>query len=402
MILVHGLSSSRDVWRGLVDKLKGSHRFHLVQIGGYAGAPAGANADGPVVAPVAEEVARYITEFGLKQPAIIGHSMGGTIALMVAARHPGAVGKVMVVDMVPFMGVMIGGPAATPDSVRPNADQFRQQLLGADQAAYDARQAATIDTMVKTKAALPALVQHGKTSDRSASANAFHELVVTDLRPELSKITAPTTVLYVHTPQYPVSAEMLDAGMNALYANVKGVKLVRIPDAWHFLMIDQPERFATGSDDVPGRVTGRYCGGVAVAGAWAGAAAGGVAGGAGRGRGGGKSSPWWASNRLRGRRTASPKLWCRNGWTLDPRADHERTVARPLEPHGPVGVFDRAEVLHRRWTGDDRTGRGDRSRSTTHRASASAGAGSSAAWSRASRPSSSGGWSRRRTDARTT
>ncbi len=244
VILVHGLSSSRDVWRGLVDKLKGRNRFHLVQIGGYAGAPVGANADGPVAAPVAEEVARYITETGLQKPAIIGHSMGGTIALMVAARHPDVAGKVMVVDMVPFLGVMYGGPGATPDSVRPNADQIRQQLLSADQTAYDTRQAGMLDTMVMTKAALPALVGHGKASNRAASSNAFHELIVTDLRPELSKITAPTTVLYVHTPQYPFSAEVLDLGMKAGYANLKGVKLVRIPDAWHFIMIDQPERFA--------------------------------------------------------------------------------------------------------------------------------------------------------------
>jgi len=243
VILVHGLSSSRDVWRGLVDRMKGRNRFHLVQVGGYAGAPVGANAEGPVAAPVAEEIARYITESGLQRPAIIGHSMGGTIALMVAARHPTAVGRVMVVDMVPFMGPIYGGPTATSESVRPIAEQTRQRMLTAEQAAYDAQQAAVLDTMVATKSALPVVTQHSRTSHRAAAANAMAELIVTDLRDELANITAPTTVLYVHTPTYPITAEQLDFVYRASYAKLKGVKLVRIPDSLHFIMIDQPDRF---------------------------------------------------------------------------------------------------------------------------------------------------------------
>jgi pimeloyl-ACP methyl ester carboxylesterase len=243
VVLVHGLSSSRDVWRSLVDKLKGRNRFHLVQIGGYAGAPVGLNGEGPVAAPVAEEIARYITESALVKPAIIGHSMGGTIALMVAARHPDTVGKVMVVDMIPFMGPIYAGPTATSESVRPVADRIRLAMLTSMKADYEKQQAATLDTMVKTKSALPVLLQHAVTSDRGASGNAMHELIVTDLRPELAKVTAPTTVLYVHTPAYQISAEMLDMAYGASYANLKGVKLVRIPDAWHFIMIDQPDRF---------------------------------------------------------------------------------------------------------------------------------------------------------------
>jgi pimeloyl-ACP methyl ester carboxylesterase len=245
VILVHGLSSSRTVWQSLVEKLKGRYRFHLVQIGGYAGAPVGANGDGPVAAPVAAEIARYIADAKLDRPAVIGHSMGGTIVMMLAARHPDAVGKVMVVDMMPFMGAMFAQPPATPEKVRPVADQILQGSLAATPAEYAKRQADMIDSMVKTKSALPVLVEHARTSDRKASADAFHELIVTDLGPELSKITAPTTVLYAHTPSYPFSAEVLDGFYKAAYANLKGVKLVRIPEAWHFIMIDQPERFTT-------------------------------------------------------------------------------------------------------------------------------------------------------------
>ena len=244
VILIHGLSSSRTVWRGLVDRMKGRYRFHLVQIGGYAGAPVGANAEGPVVAPVAEEVARYISESKLSAPAVIGHSMGGSIGLMVAARHPDLVGKLMVVDMLPYLGVMFVKPPATPQAVAKAAADLSAAMLAAPAEEYAKRQAASIDAMVMTKAALPALVEHGRTSDKGAAVHAFHELIVTDLTPELHNITAPVTVLYVQPPGFPMPAETFDGFYRAAYAAVPKVKLVRIPDAWHFLMIDQPDRFA--------------------------------------------------------------------------------------------------------------------------------------------------------------
>jgi pimeloyl-ACP methyl ester carboxylesterase len=244
VILIHGLSSSRDVWRGLVDRMKGRYRFHLVQIGGYAGAPVGANASGLVAAPVAEEVARYISESKLNRPAVIGHSMGGSIGLMLAARHPDLVGRLMVVDMMPYLGVLFAKPGSPPEVVKKAADDLSAAMLAATPEDYAKRQAASIDSMVQTKTALPALVEHGRTSDKRASVDAFHELIVTDLTPELPRITAPVTILYVHTPAYPITPEMLDVFYKQAYAGVPKVKLVRIPDAWHFLMIDQPDRFA--------------------------------------------------------------------------------------------------------------------------------------------------------------
>ncbi len=100
VILIPGLNSSPRVWREMVRAVPG-HRYHLVQVSGFAGQAKGGNTEGAVAAPVAEEIARYIAASGLKKPAVIGHSMGGTIGLMLAARHPDLPSKLMVVDMFP-------------------------------------------------------------------------------------------------------------------------------------------------------------------------------------------------------------------------------------------------------------------------------------------------------------
>jgi pimeloyl-ACP methyl ester carboxylesterase len=80
-------------------------------------------------------------------------------------------------------------------------------------------------------------------SDNEVAIRAFRELILTDLMPELSKITVPMAVLYVYPKGAPVSETRLDAYYKLAYSRVKGATLKRIPDSAHFIMWDQPERF---------------------------------------------------------------------------------------------------------------------------------------------------------------
>lgn len=242
IILVPGLTSHRDVWAGVAASLEGRFRLHLVQVNGFAGFPAGANADGPVSAPAAEEIARYASEARLVRPAVIGHSMGGTIGLMMAARRPDSVGRLMVVDMFPYLGVMFGPPGATAESVKATADGIREQMKRAAPGSASMMEQ-RINSMVRTESARPALLQQARSSDRNVMADAFHELVITDLRPELARITAPVTVLYVTPPDAPMTPEQIDGFYRTSYAGLANVRLVRVPDSYHFIQIDQPDRF---------------------------------------------------------------------------------------------------------------------------------------------------------------
>ncbi|NJC40513.1 pimeloyl-ACP methyl ester carboxylesterase [Brevundimonas alba] len=244
VILIPGLSSSPEVWDALTDQLKGRYRVHRIHVQGFAGAPAEANAEGPVAAPVAEDIARYIREQHLEKPAVIGHSMGGTIGMMLAARHPDNVGKLMVVDMMPFMGAMFGAPGATAESVAPVADQIYAGMSTGPEDAYRAQSAAAVTGMIATEAARAGPLEDAANSDRRVSASAFRELIVTDLRPELAHITAPTTVLYVKFNDPRMTPEITDGIYRASFSTMPGATLKRIDDSAHFIMLDQPAIFA--------------------------------------------------------------------------------------------------------------------------------------------------------------
>lgn len=247
VILIPGLAGhSEGAWGGVIDTLDDRYRLHLVQVNGFAGVAPGANAEGPVSAPVAEEIARYVAESGLARPAVIGHSMGGTIGMMLSARHPDAVGRLMVVDMMPSMAPFFGPAGETAEGLRGIADQTRARILEAPPGTGFI--AELFDGMTLDAGRQAELMRLARESDRTTVANAFHELIMTDMRPELARITAPVTVLYVQPPNVPLPPEQFDASMADLYAKAKDARLVRIDDSRHFLQWDQPARFVAEID----------------------------------------------------------------------------------------------------------------------------------------------------------
>ncbi|MBC3909677.1 alpha/beta fold hydrolase [Undibacterium umbellatum] len=245
VILVPGLSSSPRVWAEVVKAVPG-YRYHLVQVSGFAGQAVGGNTEGAVAAPVAEEIARYIASIvqpGVQKPLLIGHSMGGSIGMMLAARHPQAVSKLMVVDMLPFLGAMFGPPGTTAQSIKPVADDMLAKMRAATPEARAQRTEAAIKSMINTAAMRAPAVEDGLRSDPDVSARAYHELVTTDLTAELKNIVVPTSVVYVVPNGVPLSSEQMDGFYKMAYANVKEIRLKHIPASAHFIMWDQPDQF---------------------------------------------------------------------------------------------------------------------------------------------------------------
>jgi pimeloyl-ACP methyl ester carboxylesterase len=98
--------------------------------------------------------------------------------------------------------------------------------------------------MINTESLRAGPLEDSPTSDQKVSASAFRELIVTDLRPELAAITAPTTVLYDRFNDPRMTPEITDGIYRASFATLPGATLKRIDDSAHFIMLDQPAVFA--------------------------------------------------------------------------------------------------------------------------------------------------------------
>ena len=152
----------------------------------------------------------------------------------------------MVVDLFPFMGDMFGQPGTNPtaESVAPMADMIYQSMANSPAEQYQQQADGQIVAMINTESLRAGPLEDSRTSDQKVSASAFRELVVTDLRPELANVTAPTTVLYVKFNDPRMTPEITDGIYRASFATLPGAELKRIDDSAHFIMLDQPAIFA--------------------------------------------------------------------------------------------------------------------------------------------------------------
>ena len=243
VILIPGLSSAPHVYDGILAELEKTHRVHLVHVAGFAGLAAGPNAEGGLLDGVRDELIAYIAENSLQTPAMIGHSMGGLVSLLVAAKAPDAVGRVMVIDALPFFTLLIN-PMATSEMANPFAEQAQARLRAQSDEVFAQRQRQTMAILTKSPEGIEKATADSLASDRRVIAETMADVMVRDARSEIPAITVPVTVLQAYDVTMPVPREMYETLWKTAYAALPGVNVKVIENSYHFIMWDQPEAFA--------------------------------------------------------------------------------------------------------------------------------------------------------------
>jgi pimeloyl-ACP methyl ester carboxylesterase len=246
VILIPGLATPGDVWNATVKQLASTHRVHVVQVAGFGGADAGPNKDeGDLLPALVTEMVQYVA--GLDRPAVIGHSLGGLIALEVAAQKPDAISRVLIVDALPFFALTMS-PSATIDMAKPMATMMRNQIAAQTDAQYSASAPMAAARNAKSATGRASVAKWAAASDRTVVGKAMYEVMVTDARPRLPQIKAKTTVLYAFDATMGLPQAMIDSLYSGAYSGLAGVDLKRIDDSYHFIMLAQPDAFSREVD----------------------------------------------------------------------------------------------------------------------------------------------------------
>ena len=240
MILIPGLSSWGEVWETTVEHYKGRFECHVLTVAGFAGLPRTA---APMLDRVRDGIAAYIQEKHLDRPVIVGHSLGGFLALALASKYPALVGRVVIVDAYPFLPAVMN-PTATLASAKQMAEQMKKAIAGQTQADYERYVKSGVGTrlMVISDSDFARIVAWGLSSDRTAVADAMSEMFGVDLRDDLAGIKSPTLVLgsWIAYKQYTDRART-EANLRAQYAKLAGVRIEVTDTAHHFIMWDDPK-----------------------------------------------------------------------------------------------------------------------------------------------------------------
>jgi len=98
LIILHGFFASARNWRQVAKKLSEQYHVYIVDLRNHGQSPHDATMDYPAMA---NDIKQFIMEYSIKGPNILGHSMGGKVAMYLALNAPDMVNKLIVADISP-------------------------------------------------------------------------------------------------------------------------------------------------------------------------------------------------------------------------------------------------------------------------------------------------------------
>lgn len=248
VLMIPGLNSAGETWIETCAALQADHvQCHIVTLPGFAGQPSAKDAKQQAwLDDMRDRLLAYTEARKLKHPVVMGHSLGGFLAMQMAIKQPKTFERVVIVDTLAFLGA-IQNPAATAESVKPMAEAMRTRMQTQDDASYRAGVISNVKGLTRDAKRVETLTAWGNASDRAITSEAMYEMMTTDLRPQLVQIKVPTLVLgsWAAYAPYGATKESTTGIFKAQYAQLDGVRIELSEAGYHFLMWDDPQWLQT-------------------------------------------------------------------------------------------------------------------------------------------------------------
>ncbi|MFL5537660.1 MAG: alpha/beta fold hydrolase [Longimicrobiaceae bacterium] len=212
VVLLHGLSGSARWWQRNIPALAVARRVAVPDVIGFGRS----RARGPLpdVPAAAALLAEWIAAISPEPVHLAGHSMGGHLAIHLAAAHPERVRRLVLVDAV-------GVP-------RPRTPRNLLRL------AYEAGP----PRRWGDPRFLPVIWRDALAAGPVTVLRGLRHILRDDVRPLLPRIAAPTLVIWGEKD----GLVPLEAARE-LRAGIPGARLLVIPHAYHNPMVDRPKEF---------------------------------------------------------------------------------------------------------------------------------------------------------------
>lgn len=230
VILIPGWSCSGEVWNETVAQIKKNNKCYVLTMKGFAGTK-------PEAAPDfrnwVKSIADYIKEQDIKKPVIIGHSIGGGMAMILASEYPELISKIIVVDALPCLGALSDSTFKAETS--PECSEYIKQFSSMNNEQFYNMQKRSISGLMADTVHREQVIQWAVNSDRNTLAQIFCQYLNTDMRELIKEIKCPSLILL---EGYFVN---IKPAVDKQFKDLKTAQLEYAAKGLHFVMYDDPE-----------------------------------------------------------------------------------------------------------------------------------------------------------------
>lgn len=235
VLFLPGFACPGAVWDESIAALSETYECHVVTYAGFGQTePIGF----PWLPEIREALLEYLEGNGLGRAKIVGHSMGGTLALWLSLSERIDPEALLVVDGLPAMGALMI-PDYDSRQMR-YENPWNKQMLEMDASNFEAMARNMAAGMTRDTLRQGQLAQWMQLADRETYVYGYTDLLQLDLRDSLARVPAPVRILAATRP---FGEETARATYSEQYRQLGNFTLDFAPESAHFIMFDQPDWF---------------------------------------------------------------------------------------------------------------------------------------------------------------
>src|SRR5690606_20183555 len=190
VIFIPGFGCTGEVWEETTSRTENNFNCYTLTMAGFAGVPAHGN---PRFNHWKTSIATDIKEKAIQNPILVGHSMGGGLAIAIAAGYPDLLDRLVVVDGLPCLQAL-SNPAFTSEK-DPDCSEIVMQMTEITDKQFYQMQKVNIPRMAADTTMREKIIAWTMDSDRTVFANMYCDFANTDLREKINYIKCPVLVM---------------------------------------------------------------------------------------------------------------------------------------------------------------------------------------------------------------
>ncbi len=228
-------------WNNSVDKISKTYTCHLISIKAISGEKSSPAFD---LVKLQKEIDNYLTANKIKNANIIGHSLGGYIAMKLAINSPESFSKIILVDSYPC-SLAMNDPSVTSQILKAQSEYLKKYINSLSDDDFMKFWGGMSKSFFRDTTLQSRFLKIIANSDRNFLTEFQSAVIADDMRPALTGIDLPVLELSAKESlkAFAGSTEQIKQKIDSQFMNLKNYKLQINEDSGHFIMVDQNEWF---------------------------------------------------------------------------------------------------------------------------------------------------------------